>query len=341
MSAPTLKERTWKSMTEEEFYKLLGRYQLGKCSSKEKKLVEDFFEQNEQKPGILSSWKAADKSALSARLKHNVLKAIDKPKSKSKRTFINRWAGIAASVVLGLFIISSLLNKGVNVPGAEIKYITKNTEKGQKLTTKLSDGTTVQLNAGSSITFPEHFSSKDRQVTMSGEAFFNVSEDHARPFIISTGDLTTQVLGTSFNIEAYPEDTDIRVTVESGKVLVTKNNDENISSVLTSGQQAHYDMIRHKLEWRQVRMDAFINWKNGVLQFNDISMVEAIKKMERWYGVEFEYDNSKMLNNCFISSTYTEESLEHVLQSMKFITGLSYKFLSKEKIKITGTQCTK
>ena len=127
----------------------------------------------------------------------------------------------AAAAVLLVFFFAGrfLLNTSGNVTVSAIEQKTAN---GQQREIKLSDGTVVRLNAGSTITYPKTFSDTLREVTLSGEAFFSVAKNPKCPFIIHTGEIITRVLGTSFNVRAYPENEDVQIAVVEGKVAVNK-----------------------------------------------------------------------------------------------------------------------
>lgn len=319
-------------MTEKEFSQLLDRYLKRTCTEEEKASVEKFIQSNLEKPSEIASWEHERKIEVARRMKSRIMSEISSSHQSLNRY---RWVGIAASVLL-ISVLGYLFRGNQQVP-SEPSLVTKTTSLGQKLTFQLSDGSIVRLNAGSSISFPVQFGEK-REVHLSGEAFFEVTKNVGRPFIVKTGVLRTEVLGTSFNIKAYPEEKEIQVTVASGKVKVKKTGSVNETPVLTKGQQAHYDNNEGKLAYKEVDIYHFLYWKDGIIQFRDESLIQAFNQLERWYGVEFEMDE-KVIQTCFINSTYKDESLENILMSMNFINGISYEFLSDKKIKITGTAC--
>lgn len=321
-------------MTEKEFYALLDRYRRGTCSTGEKKAVETFLQKNLDKPSKVASWDQKQREKVAHRLKGRVMAKV-RLSNKRERKERSRWVAVAASIVL-LAVVGYLFTvnqEEVNI----IPWSHKTTLNGQKLTFRLSDGSSVQLNAGSTLSFPNQFGT-EREVHLSGEAFFEVAENASKPFIVYSGKLQTKVVGTSFNVEAYSEEKIIRVTIASGKVQVGKKGLVNTAPILTKGQQVHYDAERDSLAVKQVELAGYLNWKDGIIEFKDEPLTVAFKRLERWYGVKIEAD-SAILRNCFITSTYQDESLENILTSMSFINGISYKFLSNEKVKITGTTC--
>jgi len=328
---------TWKKsipMTEKEFYQLLDRYLQATCTEEEKTSVENFIQNNLDKPSEIAAWEQERKNEAARRLKGRVMSDI-RTSARSVHVEKFKWVSIAASILL--IAVLGYLFIGNQNEAFEIPLITKNTTPGQKLTVQLSDGTTVFLNAGSSLSFPEQFK-ENREVHLSGEAFFEVTKKPSKPFIVKSGVLRTEVLGTSFNVKAYPEEKEIQVTVASGKVQVKRAGSTDKAPILAKGQQAHYDINEGKLAFKEVDPARFLLWKDGIIQFGDESLVQAFNRLERWYGVEFEMDE-RALQNCFISSTYQDETLENILMSMNFINGISYEFINDTKIKITGTAC--
>ena len=149
----------------------------------------------------------------------------------------------------------------------------------------LADGSRVWLNAGSSITYPVAFVSNERKISISGEAYFEVSHDASKPFIVSKGETSVQVLGTHFNVNAYDDETDIKITLLEGSVKVSNGSS---SGLLKPGQQAQ---ISSELKIiNGVDVDEIIAWKNGKFQFGEKADIGTImRQIARWYDVDVEY----------------------------------------------------
>lgn len=191
-----------------------------------------------------------------------------------------------------------------------VEYNTMTTPKGRQFEFTLPDGTKVWLNAASSIKYPTNFKGKTRKVDITGEAFFEVTPNIHQPFIVKAGnDAGIEVLGTSFNVNAYANEHNIRTTLVSGLVKV-----ENISGnlppavnkevLLKPGQQAivaltsrlSKESISNKLQAisieQEVNVDKIIAWKKGIFNFEGSSLVEVMKELERWYDVEVVYEGT-------------------------------------------------
>ena len=321
-------------MNNKEFHIILEKYLNGQSTIEEEKIINSFYKNRLQKNDGIDSWKEEER--ISAKLRGlNVLqKHINKP-GKNVPIFYKRWFKIAASIfiMLGIGFLSYLSS---NLSEDRIKYITKNTNRGQKSTIILSDGTTVRLNSESSISFPVHFEDSIRHVSLIGEAFFEVSHNQDKPFIVSTDQIKTRVLGTSFNINAYPEGDDVQVTLATGSIQLETIEQNKI--ILTPGEQAIFDKHSSKLERKEVDISKFIAWNSNKIILDDIKLSEAAKLLERWFDVEISFENPN-LGNCFIKGSYENESLKNILESFRFVKGLDYQFIQKNKVMIKGNIC--
>lgn len=181
---------------------------------------------------------------------------------------------------------------GVSVaPGrnntATTEYATLTTPFGRTQDVTLSDGSRVWLNAGSSIYFPVVFSGKERKVVITGEVYFEVAENKARPFRVQVGDASAQVLGTSFNINAYPDEKLVRTTLLTGSLRMTKGSS---SGLLIPGQQASF--TPHSNDVRVIADPHAANaiaWVNGFFHFDKADIHTVMRQIARWYDVEIEY----------------------------------------------------
>ncbi len=162
----------------------------------------------------------------------------------------------------------------------------ENPRGSQVINITLADGSKVWLNAGSSITYPVAFIGKERNVSINGEAYFEIAHDRERPFRVGKGNMHVEVLGTHFNVNAYDDDADIKITLLEGAVKVNKSN---LSSILKPGQQAKITKEINVVE--QVDTEAVLAWKNGLFHFEKASLQEVLKQLARWYDVEIVYEH--------------------------------------------------
>lgn len=182
------------------------------------------------------------------------------------------------------------LEEGKTQQAEKLAYNTVSTPRGGQYQLTLSDGSKVWLNAASSITFPTSFEGNKRDVTLSGEAYFEVAHNAKMPFHVKVGDMQVQVLGTHFNINAYGDDELIKTTLLEGSVKVTKGN----SNILISpGEQARVDNSSSKITVKKdVDLDEVIAWKNGLFQFNKADIKTIMQQVSRWYNVNVLYQGN-------------------------------------------------
>ncbi|OFX80016.1 MAG: hypothetical protein A2X20_00135 [Bacteroidetes bacterium GWE2_40_15] len=177
-----------------------------------------------------------------------------------------------------------------------VQYNTLTTPRGGKYCVTLPDGTTVWLNASTTIKFPTSFTGKERRVDLSGEAYFEVAQNIEKPFIVFAANSRIKVCGTHFNVMAYPEDNESKTTllegcVEVSPVKISKNRFENSVVTLTPGQQASMNNIS-EIEVREANTEEAIAWKNGLFIFKNEEIESIMLKLSRWYGVNIIYDPS-------------------------------------------------
>jgi transmembrane sensor len=167
----------------------------------------------------------------------------------------------------------------------EVLYNTLANPRGSKvLDMTLSDGSHVWLNAGSSIRYPVTFVGNERKVTITGEAYFEVTHNAAIPFKVSKGEMEVTVLGTHFNVNTYDDERDMKVTLLEGSVKVTKGNE---SGLLKPGQQAQ--VTNEVKVVHAVDVDEVMAWKNGFFNFRSADIKEILRQAARWYDIEVEY----------------------------------------------------
>ena len=215
--------------------------------------------------------------------------------------------------------LAKLAKKGIMVYGDTLDYTlsvnggrgdhTLHVPRKRTFTIKLADGTLVKLNSESSLTYPARFANNQREVMLNGEAFFQVSKDVSRPFLASTTFQHIKVLGTTFNIKAYSYETKVVTTLVEGKVEVREiikrksgemercGNEEEQAVQLVPGLQYVYEKKSGTGEVKEVDVNKYISWKEGVYYFESERLEDIMNNLSRWYGVNvmFRSDNLKEL----------------------------------------------
>lgn len=173
--------------------------------------------------------------------------------------------------------------------GNKITYNTLTTPRGGQYKLILSDGTKVWLNAASSIRYPTIFSQNERRVEITGEAYFEIEKNANKPFRVVTDKATVEVLGTHFDLRAYPDGTSVETTLLKGAVRVYYDNQ---SVVLNPGQQAKLHRNSTAIDVLQVDTSMAVAWKNGEFSFSNTDIYEVMRQLSRWYDVDVHYRDS-------------------------------------------------
>ncbi len=250
---------------------------------------------------------------LRAKLEMN---SIPKP-NKGERFIRTYWkvAAVLLAVAVTSLIASQFSFKGkTNERAVLAKY--KEAPNGRKIKTKLPDGSLVTLNSGSRITFPDRFPEDAREVELSGEAFFEVQHNPNKPFYVRMNGDQVRVLGTSFNIRSYSEDSAVYVSVATGLVSYSIASGQEV--LLKPDQMATYLPSVGRLTTSPVdRLQSF-GWKERVIYFKSTPFSQVMTEIERWYGVDLEVVGSFEHLGPF-SGKFENESLENVLEGLSYV----------------------
>lgn len=179
--------------------------------------------------------------------------------------------------------------------GSEVQYNTVSTPKGKQFQLRLSDGTNVWLNAESSIHYPVAFTGKERLISVTGEVYMEVAQNPSVPFRVAVnGGTSVEVLGTSFNVNAYDNEQSVRTTLLDGAIRVAMKGSERAAyKLLKPGQQALTTTGNKPIQvFDDVNAASVVAWKNGVFDFNDVPLEEAMRQLARWYDVKIIYQQT-------------------------------------------------
>lgn len=182
----------------------------------------------------------------------------------------------------------------------------------------LPDGTHVYLNAGSRLIYPDFFADKTREVFLVGEAHFDVEHNEKQPFVVQTTDIRIRVLGTQFNVSAYPSDNIIETVLTEGKVRLEQNNSGMFSQTtdLQPGQLAAFNKTERTTKVKEVDIENYTLWKDGLFKFESTDLSRVVKKLERYFNIRFRY-NDPFLGGIKISGKLElTDSRESVLENV-------------------------
>lgn len=196
---------------------------------------------------------------------------------------------------------------------------------GEKFKIKLSDGTMVWLNSGSSLSFPQKFSSKmhKREVVLEGEAYFEVVSNPDYPFLVHTSDLRIKSVGTRFNISNYKDNSTIKTTLNEGKLIVFHSESKEKTIKLSPNQQVNYNKLTDNLNKIEVNPKFYNSWVDNRLILNHMKFSKLLKKLERRYNVNIT-NKVKDLENNIYQGEFKEESLIETLETIAISADIEF-----------------
>jgi len=326
--------------------KIIARHFAGESSTEEEVVLKAWLEDNKNNQEDFQQLKAfwelgksdiqESKMANWNRLKEHIHSNTihDQPFINSKPDRVISFSflyKVAASILILFvfyfgyqeFIKENAKEKNVAL---QVETIVKQNPAGRKSTIKLPDGSIVRLNSESQISFPSKFIGEKREITLSGEAFLEVAHDANRPFIVKTGNLETIVLGTSFNISAYPSLQTQKIALLTGKVQVL-DVEKNMEIMLAPGEMvttATKGLVKSAFDY-----DTEFGWKDGKLVLNKADNKEIFERLEKWFG--YKIIPEKRISQELYTSTFSNESLEEVLMIIGETKGFDFEIKKEEK----------
>lgn len=304
---------------DQNIHQLIVRLFAGEGSDEEKSAIESWLNQDTENQKLLDNLKEI---WLSSGLEHNpdrydieeAIRQFQKKthfhiKKTSRRRQIYRFVRYAAILVLAAALPASYYYGKKSVfPSDTVTTIT--CPHGDKTSIILPDSSLVFLNSGSRITFNNNFQNGSRQVYLEGEAFFTVHKDPKNPFHVKTTDLVVEVLGTEFNLKAYPNEKTISTTLVKGCLKVIANHN---SIKIKPNQKLIYNKRNQEIKLKEVcDLAPETEWKNGRLVFRNKSLEELGEELERWFDVVIKFDDEQVKTRRFTGTLEHESILEAI-----------------------------
>lgn len=274
-------------------------------------------------------WNAAA-SEMDTKLQRQLFGQIKEKISQIDRTCLpekeNRprkfylWSARVASVIL-LLLMTGLSVYYYTMSQMIMPDMIVSVEKGQKANVVLPDGSKVWVNSDSRLSYGSRFNQKERVLSLEGEAYFEVTPDKDRPFIVETDELAVRALGTSFNVKSYEEEKDVSTVLMTGKVEVTSDYDR---LVLNPNERIVFNKQTGHMEKSTVENTGdYINWKYNALTFNGETFENIVHTLERYYNTRIVFE-SETLKKYRFTGTPGNTSLESILQILSLTSPLSY-----------------
>ena len=212
-------------------------------------------------------------------------------------------------------------------------YNTLTVPRGSKVVyIELADGSKVWLNTASSIRYPTTFTGSDREVTLSGEAYFDVAKDARRPFLVRTGNMQVQVLGTEFNLMAYPDEEAVQTTLVAGAIEVVKDKERKL---VKPGQQAGLANGASSFRIGQADLRSVLAWKEGLFRFDGAGIGAIMRQMARWYDVEIVYEGTPPVEQ-FYGFLPRQEYASQILEALELTQNVHFRMEGKKIVVMAG-----
>ncbi len=320
---------------------ILQKYLQGKTSEEENVQLHQWLQQSPENKnrlyaekdiwdtlGFHSNRKNYDIDPELELLKHHI--ELKQPRYSIPIRQILQMAAILL-VVFGLGWASQFILFTNNQRTAQVTMQEIFVPKGQVNQVFLADGTRIWINSETQLIIPSIFTSDERVVKLSGEAFFEVAKDKKRPFRVEVNGQQVEVLGTSFNIRAYDNSNEIETTLESGRIRLHTGNQ---ITLLEPGEQSIFDKKNNQLTFAKVNPITFSSWKDGRYEFQNKDLVEVFKVVERWYDVKITADEAYFKGMHFTGVIKRNKDSKYFLEMLNQAIPIKYK-ISLEEIKIT------
>ena len=228
---------------------------------------------------------------------------------------IGRISRIAAVFLIGIMAVL-WWQSTVNISEEKLSI---HTQAGEKKEWQLPDGSKIWLNENTTIEYAASFI--PRRLKLEGEAFFEVVKKEKQTFLIESGHTLTEVLGTAFNLRAYPEEEKVELLVESGKVAFGNVDQEENTLILQKGNAGVFDRPSQTLQRLEVTDQNAMAWKTEVLEFEDLPLDQVLPVLERYFGTSIKVENDQILN-CHLTGRYESPDIQQMLMVLNFSLNL-------------------
>jgi ferric-dicitrate binding protein FerR (iron transport regulator) len=305
-------------MSRETIQELAEKWLNGTATPAEIERLQQWYHDREAMPTPVPDAEMAE------RIRRNISVGRKRPSYK--------WISAAAASVLLLITAGYYYN--TNTPVRQMAVYVPREHQNRLL---LPDSSEVWLNADSKLTYNE--TDNKREVTLEGEAFFNIKQAAGRPFVVKAGPCTATVLGTSFNIKAYKNDPKVLITVATGKVQVQDQHQQ--LKVLTANKQIALEPITGAIKENQVNAVVYKAWIDGSFEVNNETFEEVANRLSRKYDVDIHFENPSLAHCTFLASFDQAANLPFILSMLCKINNSTFSISEdKREVTISGSGCS-
>ncbi len=306
---------------------LIEKYLDNRCTQEEAALVEAFIRQPEGAAildGLLTERLSADiqasmeqpeDEAKKAQWSARIRERLDGERKKIRRMKMLRYAAVWAALLMGAGFFALYRYGGRSHNMTAQVFQEKRNQMGERAVIRLNDGSVIYLGSDSKLEYPESFKGASREIVLTGEAFFEIAEDPAHPFVVRTGNIQTTVLGTSFKIHAFVG-SPLSVAVATGKVRVDQKDGDKLKqmAVLTPGNELEWD--QHQVKLNTVEVADVEGWQKGRLVFNNKTLKEIAMELERSYNVKISFKKQQIQTERLTVTLFVSSPLSRTLETL-------------------------
>ena len=296
-------------------------YFNGASTQEQENAIAAFIQESPENMSQFNAWKAewkSQKPACAQVLKFDKVKSEIMSRGRAKKIRFAILSAAAAAVAL-LVTVGITWHSTPEVVPAELVCV--QTGFNEKTQVVLPDESVVWLNANTTLTYSEDFIADNREVTLSGEAFFDVVTMPEMPFVVHVSGNDITVKGTKFNVTAYGQESEIAASLVEGAIVF---NSEKVSVEMVPGEQLIYNVLTEDLAKTKVDTRSSFSWINGKLDYASISLQKLLGRLTSIYGVEFRYTPNKYKNRNFRIKLNDNEPIEDVLSAISIILPIEY-----------------
>jgi transmembrane sensor len=296
---------------------------LGKAFAEESNLEDLKILFSERWENVLAEEEVhQDIDHLLHKLNYQINSASEENSVRPVNSLVTWYARIAAVLLIPILVYAGITTyQKRNLSEVVAGWAEINAPKGARIKFALPDGSFGWLNSGSTLKYALNFSNA-RVVQLSGEAFFDVSHQEGKQFLVKTKFLDVEVKGTSFDVAAYDDESDVDVTLEKGIVILKDERSAQFVE-MKPNEQVSYDITKQSFTKTNVAAFNFSSWKEGKLILRNASLEELAKQLSRWYNVETKIQNDQNIV-CQFRATFEDENLLEVLRLLKLSSNLDY-----------------
>jgi transmembrane sensor len=329
----------------EEIHKLLNKFFAGEISDNEMNLLKSWLEQDRENRRIFDIeneiWQDASIYTKFENFKTdaawlNISSKLGFNKNDKSVSLLNRKilriliAAASISVLLFLGEVSYRIVDKSSIRQISSASTMITTNDGERATICLSDSSKIILNSKSTLKYDGSYNLKDRTVNLAGEAFFDISTNPKKPFIVQLNQMSITATGTRFNVFSFLDEDRVETTLEEGAINVSIKGMEPIK--VKEGQQVVYFMRSKKVLVRDVSPETYTSWKENKLRFINTPLEEVLRRIGRKYNVKFEIPNNPDLLSLKYTATFIDESIEEVMQMLKTVSPITYKIYNRTTV---------